>query len=300
VTFHNRLRPKNEETITILVDEKGEVIVDGFCLADLFQSEIEAQDYKAKLKIEVFERLKNLADQNLAAVLKEKVALFDLPLVKEKKAKLRSFEKRLRKERREQVISKQHNFDFQKWQANYDMLLKREEESYITNIAIKLTNLLLINTAKVSCEISLDNHATIDTSFVLGVQQPVQVTCPICKKPFYEGYATKDGFYACGNCIRQSVDTGKIYSKKAHLCLDEKLNEYFESEAGFVCSVCGKKHSRLLEFKCNHDNSSVCINHYDLCDDCGKIFSKANLSHTDEFKNQLCPTHVAKTKGAKR
>jgi hypothetical protein len=301
VTFHNRLRSKNEETIAILIDEKGEVIIDGFYLDDLLQdSKLEIEDYKVKLKPDVFERLRNVADQKLAAALKEKVAFFDLPLDREKKGKLRSFEKRLRKERREQVISKKHDFDFQRWQANYDALLNREEESYITNIAIKLTNLLVINTTKVRCELNLDNHATIETSFVLGVQQPLEVTCPICKKPFTEGYATKDGLYVCGHCIRQSIDTGKIYSKKAHLCLDEKINEYFESEAGFICSVCGKKHSRLLEFKCSHDNSSICINHYDLCDDCGEIFSKANLSHTDEFKNQLCPLHAAKGKGAEK
>jgi hypothetical protein len=100
----------------------------------------------------------------------------------------------------------------------------------------------------------------------------------------------------CGSCVRQSIDSGKVYSKKAALKTDETLNEYIEKDAGFVCSVCGKRHSRLLEFKCSHDNSSVCIYHYDLCDTCGKVFSKLNLSYTDEFKRKLCPKHALKEK----
>jgi hypothetical protein len=88
------------------------------------------------------------------------------------------------------------------------------------------------------------------------------------------------------------VDTGNIYSKKAALSLDETLNEYFEHESGFVCAVCGKRHSPLLEFKCSHDNSSVCIHHYDFCYICGKVFSKSNLTYTDEFKRKLCPKHA--------
>ena len=35
-----------------------------------------------------------------------------------------------------------------KWQTSYDTLVKREEESYTTNIAVKFVNLLVINTAK--------------------------------------------------------------------------------------------------------------------------------------------------------
>lgn len=82
--------------------------------------------------------------------------------------------------------------------------------------------------------------------------------------------------------------------KKAPLKLDETLNEYFEQDAGFVCSVCGKKHSRLLEFKCSYDDSSVCIFHFDHCDLCGEVFSKLNLTSTREFKRKLCPKHAAK------
>ena len=164
----------------------------------------------------------------------------------------------------------------------------------MTNVSIKLSNLLIINTAKVNFEITLDNNATIHSHLILGLNHPFEVTCPICHEPFIEGYATQDSLYVCKNCIRQSIDSCKIYSKKAPLKLDEALNEYLEQDSGFVCSVCGKRHSELLKFKCSHDNSSVCIHHYGLCDICKNIFSKLNLSHTQEFKRQLCPKHAVK------
>jgi hypothetical protein len=184
----------------------------------------------------------------------------------------------------------------QQWHSNHEALLRREEESYITNIAVKLINLLVINTTKVKFEVNIDNNSTIRSSLILGVDHACEVTCPLCRKTFSEGYATKDSLYVCGDCTRQSLDTGNIYSKKASLSLDETLNEYFEHESGFVCTVCGKRHSRLLEFKCSHDNSSICIHHYDFCDTCGKVFSKANLTYTDEFKRKLCLKHAAKNK----
>ena len=153
-------------------------------------------------------------------------------------------------------------------------------------------NLLVINTTKVKAEVTLDNHATIESSFNLGTSYNPEVICPICHRAFCGGYATQDDLYVCGNCVRESIDTGKFYSKRARLTLDETLKEYIEADLGFVCSVCGRKHSRLLEFRCSHDNSSVCISHYDLCDSCGKVFSKANLSYTDEFQRLLCPKHA--------
>ncbi len=244
----------------------------------------------------VFDKLRKVADEKLAAILKEKLVLFDLPLSKEKKSKLRSFDKRLRRERREKVISRKHDFDIPQWQASYEALLKREEESYITNIAVKFINLLVINTSVIRFEVNLDNNSTIKSSFILGINHTSAVTCPICRKTFSEGYATQDALYVCGNCVRQSIDTAKIYSRKAALKLDETLNEYFEQESGFICSVCGKRHSRLLEFKCSHDNSSVCIYHYGLCDVCGKVFSKLNLSYAEDFNRQLCPKHASKDK----
>ncbi len=293
-TFQNKLRPKNQEIITMLIDEDyNNVNTEDFSVDNFLEDEtIGIQDLQARLKVEVFDELKSTVDEKLGTILKEKLVLFDLPLSKEKKSKLQSFDKRLRRERREQVISRKHDFDCQKWQANYEALLKREEESFITNIAVKFINLLVIKTTKVSFEVNLDNNATMSSSLIVGIDRILEATCPICKKTFSEGYATEDSLYVCGSCIRQSIDTAKIYSKRAALMLDETLNEYIERKAGFICSVCGKRHSRLLEFKCSHDNSSVCIHHYGLCDICGNVFSKLNLSSTQEFKRKLCPKHA--------
>ncbi|MGD6850688.1 MAG: hypothetical protein ACQCN6_01345 [Candidatus Bathyarchaeia archaeon] len=295
VSFQNKLRAKSEETISILLDEEGNCLGDrDFEVGDVLgNEELRVQDFKSKLKPQAYDTLKASADMQLGALIKEKVRLFDLPLVEEKRARLRNFERRLRRERRERVISKKHDFDFQKWQTDFEALLEREEETYQTNVNVKLLNLLVINTAKVKFEVSLDNGAVIQCATTIGIGAP-EVTCQTCKKNIAEGFATEDGFYVCGDCTRQSVDTGKLYSKKAPLTLDESLGEYFERDKGFVCSVCGKRHSRLLEFRCNHDNTSVCIHHYDLCDVCGKVFSKLNLTYTNEFQKKLCPKHAKK------
>ena len=296
--FQNKLRQKSEETITVLMDEDGNIVraeefSEGNVLGD---KAIEIQDCKSKVEASVFEKLKVVADEKLETIVKEKLVLFDLSLSREKKSKLRSFDKRLRRERREKVISRKHDFDLPQWRTNYELLLKSEEGSFITNIAVKFINLIVINTTKIKFELILDNNSTIRSSMVLGIDHNSEVSCPVCKKTLFEGYATKDSFYVCKNCIRQSVDTAKIYSKKAALSFDETLKEYFEHDSGFICSVCGKRHSRLLEFKCSHDNSSVCIHHYGSCDVCGKVFSKLNLTYTDEFKRQLCPKHASKNK----
>ncbi len=299
--FRNKSRPRNEELITFLMDEAGNIVdAEDFYGKNILDNEaLEIQDFKAKLNPEVFDELKSVADKKMAEIIKEKLVLFDLPLSKEKDAKLRSFDKRLRRERLEQAINSKYDFDSQKWQATYEALMRKEEESLATCIDIKFINLLVINTNKVTFEISLDNNATVHSSIILGINHTAEVNCPICRNDFSEGYATEDSFYCCGNCIRQSIETGKIYSKKVALKLDETLNEYFEQDEGFVCSVCGKRHSRLLEFKCSYDDSSVCIFHYDYCDFCGEIFSKLNLTSTHEFQRKLCPKHTVKCENCK-
>jgi hypothetical protein len=296
--FQNKLRQKNEETITVLMDEDGNIVRTCELSEDnvLNDKAIKIQDFKSKLEPSIFEKLKVIADEKLETIIKEKLVLFDLALSREKKSKLRSFDKRLRRERREKVISRKHDFDIPQWRTNYELLLRSEEESLITNIAVKLINLIVINTTKIKFELNLDNNSTIRSSTILGINHNSEVSCPVCKITFSEGYATQDSLYVCKNCVRQSLDTAKIYSKKVALTLDETLNGYFEHDSGFVCSVCGKRHSRLIEFKCSHDNSSVCIHHYGFCDVCGKVFSKLNLKYTDEFKRQLCPKHASKNK----
>ena len=294
IKFQNKLRTKNEETLTILLNQEGHCLSDVFNLATILENKtLQIDNSKSKIKPEIYDELKVFADQTLNNLLRHKVALFDLPLDKEKQMRLQSFERRLKRERREQVISKKHNFDFQKWQSDYETLLQREEESYQTNITVNLQNLLIINTAKVKFEVSFDNKATLQSTVAIGIDKP-EVICPLCKKTHPEGYTTEDGLYVCKDCIRQSLDSGKIYSKKAPLTHDETLDEYFERDKGFICTVCGKRHSRLLEFKCSHDNTSVCIYHYDVCDICNNPFSKLNLTHTDEFRKKICPKHAKK------
>ncbi|MCL2358374.1 MAG: hypothetical protein FWC74_01250 [Candidatus Bathyarchaeota archaeon] len=296
VNFQNKLRTKNEETFIILLNEENDCTNNVFNLADVLENTlIHVEDFKSKIKPEIYDKLKAIADQKLNTLLRVKTALFDLPLCKEKQMRLRSFERRLRRERRERVISKKHDFDFQKWQSGYETLLQREEESYQTNITVKLQNLLVINTSKVKFEVTLDNKATIQSTVIIGIDNP-EAICPLCRKTHTEGYATEDGLYVCEDCIRQSVESGKIYSKKAPLTRDETLGEYFERDKGFVCSVCGKRHSCLIEFKCSHDNTSVCIYHYDVCDVCNMTFSKLNLTYTDEFRRKLCPKHAKRSR----
>ena len=128
----------------------------------------------------------------------------------------------------------------------------------------------------------------------MGVSSPEEVVCPECGKVFYEGYATEDSRYLCRDCIRQSADSGKIYSAKQDLTLDVTLNEYIEPDSGFVCSVCGQRHSRLLEFQCSHDHSSVCVFHYGLCSLCKSVFSELNLVESKESKRKFCLAHAAK------
>jgi len=298
IVFYNKLRPKSEEILTVWLDEKANIVeVVNFDDSFTMDPNLVISDGKGKVKPDFFDHLREVADKKLQSLLCGKIALFDMPLNKEKKAKIRAFEKRLKQERREQILSRKHDFDPLKWQNNYQSLLQREEASYLTNISVKLCNFLIVNTYKVKFDLTLSNNATVHSTLTLGLNQTITVTCPICKKDFIEGYATQDGLYVCKNCIKQSIDSGNIYSKKTPLRLDDTLNEYIEQSSGFVCSVCRKRHSRLLEFKCSHDNSSVCIQHYGFCVICGseKVYSKDNLSYTDEFKHQLCPKHAKKT-----
>lgn len=298
VSFHNKLQHKKEEIVTLLIDEKSNILKIGNLYEDniIKNNELEISNFKEKIKTKIFDELRKAADLKIEEIVKAKLLLFDLQLIKAKKEKIKAFDNRLKRERREQLISKKIDFDFQRWQNNYEALLKREKESYITNVKVKLVNLLIVNTMEIKFEVNIDNNSSLRSSLTLGINQSVDANCPICKNKFSEGYATEDSLYVCEKCIRQSIETGRIYSKKAALTFDQALKEYIEPEAGFICSVCGKKHSKLLEYKCSYDNSSVCIQHYGFCDNCGKIFSKLNLSYTDEFKSQLCPKHVVKSK----
>jgi hypothetical protein len=293
ISFKSKLRPVNKEIIQIVIDENRNLIrasnFDDNIILDY--QRIRVQDFKSKIKTPIFDELKAIADQKLETLLAKKLVLFDLPLIREKKNKLRMFEKSLRREHIERKISRKEHDDLRTWQTDYERRLNKEKESLTTNVSTKIINLLVVNTIKATFILLLDNNATIRANIILGINHNPNINCPICHTSFDEGYATLDSFYVCRNCIKQSIETGKIYSKKSTLKLDETLKEYIEQDSGFICTVCGKKHSRLLEFKCNHDNSSICIHHYGLCDVCGEVFSILNLTSTKEFRQKLCPKH---------
>ncbi len=85
VVFQNKLRPKSEEIITVLVDEKAGVVSVGNPEESLFKTEaVEIQDVMARLRNVDFDGLKAAADEKLAALLRQKLALFDLPLLKDR------------------------------------------------------------------------------------------------------------------------------------------------------------------------------------------------------------------------
>jgi hypothetical protein len=84
-TFQNKLRPKNEETITVLMDDKGKIVNEYFDADSILKNDsVELQDLKAKLNPDVFCELRRVAEEKLEGTLKQKLFLFDLPLVKEK------------------------------------------------------------------------------------------------------------------------------------------------------------------------------------------------------------------------
>ena len=172
-SFQSKLRPKNEELITIVTDEEGDFAdLQDFTQESTFKNEvITIENSKARFTAAEFDKLKTIADQKLDTLLKEKLILFDLPLNNQKKSKLGSFDKRLKRTYHEQLISKKQDFDHENWQTSYNALLRREEESLLTNLSVKFLNLIIINTVKVKFEVKLDNDSTIHASTVLGINR---------------------------------------------------------------------------------------------------------------------------------
>jgi hypothetical protein len=288
--FKNKLR-KNEETIRILLDEDG----NNYDSDILTQDQFEFNDSEEKIDIESYDKLKPIVDEKLDSILKDKKTVFDLLLEKQVKGRLRNLERQLEEEKLERSISKKGaNFDEDRWKIEKDTTLTREQESFKTTIDLKFLNLLSIRTEKVSFEITLHNNSKIESSFIVGIDNPAKIICFGCGKTFYEGYATEDGYYLCIDCIKQTVDTGKTYSKNYDLPVDATTNEYIEEKESFLCSVCGKLNSKLFEFKCNYDGSSVCVNCSTLCAKCGKLFSVSNAARSKESGRMYCSEHIIK------
>ncbi len=64
-TFYNKLRPKSEETITILVDDKYNIVSAGDFSEDhiLLNELVDILDSKAKLEHMVFDKMKSVAEE---------------------------------------------------------------------------------------------------------------------------------------------------------------------------------------------------------------------------------------------
>lgn len=288
--FKNKLR-KNEEMVKILIDEEG----NNYDFDILAQDQFEFTDSEEKMDLESYDKLKPAVDEKLDSTLKDKQIVFDLLLKKQVTGRLRNLERQLEEEKLEKSISKKDpNFDEDKWKTDKDTTLQREGESLKTAIDIKFLNLLSIRTERVFFEITFNNSSKIDSSFIVGIDSPAKIICSGCGTTFYEGYATEDGSYLCIDCIKQTVDAGKIYSKDYNLPVDATTNEYIEHERSFQCSVCRKLNSKLFEFKCNHDGSSVCINCCTACTKCGKLFSISNASKSKESGRMYCSEHTIK------
>lgn len=287
--FKNKLR-KNEETIKMLVDEDGN-IYDCDILAN---EKLEFLDSPGKIELDLFDDLKLIVDEELDSTLKDKQAIFNLILEKQVTSRLRNLERKMDEEKLEKSISKKNvSFNENEWKKNRDFALQREKESLETLIDVKFLNLLLVNTQKVFFEILLENNSKVRSSFIEGADSPTKVVCPGCGKQVQEGYATEDGLYLCLDCIKQSVETGKIYSKNYELAVDSTTDGHIEKDQGFKCSVCGQLNCTHFEFKCSHDGSSVCISCCALCDKCERLFSVANVTKSMSGK-VFCVEHIAK------
>lgn len=288
ILFKNRLR-KNEETVRILTDQDG-VIYD---FDPLSKGQLEFIDSEERMELALYDRVKPIVDEKLDSLIKDKQAVFDLLLKKQVTGRIRNLKRRLEEERLERSISRKSTNDEEEvWKTNEDATLRREEESLKTTIDVRYLNLLSIGTEKIFFEIALDNNSKINSGFILGVDSPAQIVCPGCGKAFYEGYATEDGFYLCIDCIKQTVDTKKIYSKNRNLPIDTTTSEYIEEGKGFLCAICGKLNSNLFEFKCNHDGSSICINCCARCEKCRRLFSVSNVLKSKESGKLYCNEHI--------
>ncbi len=290
VTFQSRLRPKSEELIVLLFDENGQYYDKN--ILDSTHTELKESNLAIDLKI--FDKMKSVSDQKLDTVIKNKLSVFDAALVNDLRKKLRTFDKRLKNERREIIFSKRaEDFSESEWKKNHDKLLQNEEQSLKTQVSIKFLNLLIAQTEKIDLEIQLSNGCKIPSTFIRGITQP-QIQCPNCGNTIFEGYCTEDKAYLCLDCVHQSIETGKLFANTQSLIPDPYLGEYLEKNEGFRCSVCGQQGSKLLQYNCSYDNSAVCVQHYDTCDSCKRIFSLRNLLTTQRSKKKLCFEHSTK------
>jgi len=295
IFWNNKLK-KNEEIISVLLNKNGEHID-----ADLLNDEnIDLVDTRDQITLTLFDTLNASANELIDSILKNKKQVFDLQLKKEINQKIVALEKKLDDDRLQKKISKKWKFNEEEWKLKKDHQLSKEKDSLDTFISVKFLNFLCLTTEKITYEIVLSNKSKIKSSFVLGVDKYFSITCSSCGKEHSEGYATEDKKYLCIDCINQSLDSKEIYSKDYTLIKDNTTKEFIENDSGFKCSVCNKKHSNKFLFKCNQDQSRVCLSCFDFCTKCDDLFSTLNLTSSKESKKLFCSKHIMKCDNCKK
>lgn len=289
IFINNKLK-KNEELVYILLDETGNRINEDI----LNNDSLLFTDSKEKIGLESFDKCNSVANELLDQIIKDKKNIFDLQLKKEIDCKLLSLEKKLDDEKLQKSISKKWQFDEKEWKFKKEAILTKERESLDTFVSVKFLNFLLVNTSRITFETKLNNNSNIKSSFLLGIENNIKVICPSCSKEISEGYATEDSNYVCLDCLNQSIETKKLYSKNFKLSKDNTTKEHIEQDVGFICSVCKKQNSKHFEFKCNHDNSIICYSCFEMCSKCNKLFSKDNLNKSKNTSKLYCPVHIKK------
>lgn len=104
--FENKLRPKTEEMIMITIDTDGNIISYGDFHENntLENSQLNIEDDNEPIEQSTFDRLKLIADEKIDSILNAKLDFYDLSLECEIRNKLRSFDKRLKEEKRETYL----------------------------------------------------------------------------------------------------------------------------------------------------------------------------------------------------
>lgn len=287
VLFKNKLR-KNEEQIVILVDDNNQIREANILEASNYTFE----DADFALPAPVFDRAKAIADEHLDFILKNKQLVFDLMLNSQVTRRLTNLEKRLHEEQLENSITNKNNgFNEKDWLKKKNQVLNQEAESLQTTVSVKFTNLLAVKTLKIDFKVILENNSELMSSIIMGLDKQVQIFCPECGKLFNEGYATEDGAYLCKDCINQSVESCRVYSKHYPLQTDSILHEHLDRDEGFTCPICGKLNLNLVGVKCNWSQKTVCINCSTKCDSCGELFSTPNIYKSSKTGKSFCAHH---------
>jgi hypothetical protein len=293
--FNSRLK-RNEEFLSILLDENGKYIEKDI----LHDSNLHFEDFKEEINVSLFDKLYKESIDVLDTMLINKKAIFDLQLKDEIDSRLHKLKIKLKDEELQSKIKKNSgDYDEDEWDSIKKSALSHEKKSLETFVTVTLLNVLIIRAYKIKVEIKFENNAILRTSFVLGIDRYFKTSCPFCRKEFLVGYGTEDGYYVCSDCINQSIETKKIYSNKYKLNRDNTTNEHIEEDKGFICTVCGKQHSKLFEFLCKHDASKVCYQCFEYCSKCKDIFSLNNLKKSKNTSKLYCPNHIYKCDNCK-